>query len=135
MTSKAVMRSNTKRISAVYKVHYKSRIHCSVIPYTGHLCSAQGGVWNSAVIFPPIPSAHARYTGAEAHHFDDLRFLASSFLLGHNILSKDDSSKKRTHTRTSYRPDFNHGGLIHSLTSIFATEKSSTLLLLLPAFS
>lgn len=71
----------------------------------------------------PIPSAHARHAGAEAHHFDDLGFLASSFLLGHNVLSKDDSSKKSTHTHTSQRPDFNHGGFIHSPTSMLLERR------------
>lgn len=85
--------------------------------------------------FSPSPSAHARYTGAEAHHFDDLRFLASSFLLGHNILSENDSSKKGTNTRTSHRPDFNHGGFIHLPNVDVTTEKSYTLLLFRPAFT
>lgn len=60
-----------------------------------------------------------------AHHFDDLRFLASSFLLSHDILNEDDSSKKGTHTYTSHRPDFNHGGFIHNPTSMLL-EKSHT---------
>lgn len=37
MTSKAVLRPNTKRIPVVYKVHSRWCIHYSFKPYLGHL--------------------------------------------------------------------------------------------------